>query len=537
MATYYVDKNRGSDSNDGLSPATAWQNLTKIDDGSAGPGDAYLLADDSEWFYGPATRIIPVSGQWTGTRANPVTIGKYSPSSQSIGAKPKIQWYVKILAGDWTYDAPNNCWQYTSPLLISNLCLLRLANSWLANRTDGGLPLASVAGRYHNAGTTLYLWAPADTNPTDYYGDVLFSPGGNGFFTISTNRGWVTIQDLEFINSSGAIYGFSGSSASVGLLAQRITARQSSYVIAAGTDVTQNLAFFVRDCDFYDWGSCCIAGFTPSGNAINEVEISKNRIYEGMNNYSQGGIYIQFNCVSPGRVFGNYAEKVKYGTLGKEADGAAIYTEVRSNNIDIYNNVVRDTHMPFQDNSGGITRWHNNYAINCHTAIKVSDQSLVGGMNFTYENNTTVVGANVPAAFGGGDSGRGVRIYAEAGQTIVNATVRNNTIINVGATFPAAILTATLVIPATRDYSYNGIFGYTNVAKREYGVTIDPSANSINAALISELGVDYKGMPLANSQLIGAGFHTTYKRDHNGVMYANPPTIGAFEYIEPRGER
>lgn len=527
MPTYYIDKNRGLDGNDGLTQATAWQELTKIDDGTAAPGDAFLLADDSEWFYAPTTRVIPTNGAWTGTRANPVTIGKFSPGSQSIGRKPRIRWYLTIPSGSWTYSAPNNCWQYTSPVTINNLCVVRIGGTWLANRIDGtGLPMASVAGRYHNSGTTFSMWAPSGTNPTDYYGgEILLSPGG-GFFTISTNRGWVTIQDLEFEDTCAGVQAFSGDLNSVGVVMQRCTGRRTSALFYATGNATQNLAYIARNNDFQDWGATCLSNFCSAGQFINEVEISYNKIYEGMNNYSQGGIYIQPNCVTPGRVFRNYARDVKYGTLGKTSDGSAIYTETLANNIDVYENFVENSHMAFQDNSGATTRWRRNVVLNCKTAIKVSDQFGLNTMNHTFENNTCVVGANVPAAFGGGDDAVGVKIFAEAGTTILSATARDNCIINQGATFAQAI-SAPTIAPNAFDYSNNGVVGYTDVARRQYTGIVQTSTGSINAASLAALGAAPDGRPSsAASPLRNGGTDRGQWRDIDGVQGRR--VIGAY---------
>ena len=48
-ATYYFDSEAGCDTNDGLSPATAWRSLEKANDVPAQPGDKVLFKRGGVW--------------------------------------------------------------------------------------------------------------------------------------------------------------------------------------------------------------------------------------------------------------------------------------------------------------------------------------------------------------------------------------------------------------------------------------------------------------------------------------------------------
>jgi len=74
--TYYVDC-QGSDSNDGLSPASAWATLTKADAGTLTPGDALLLKRG-------CTFTSMLTAKWNGTPASAILIGAYGSGSDPL---------------------------------------------------------------------------------------------------------------------------------------------------------------------------------------------------------------------------------------------------------------------------------------------------------------------------------------------------------------------------------------------------------------------------------------------------------------------
>ena len=529
MVARYVDWNRGSDSYDGSTPALAWKNLTKIDDAAAAAGDVFLLADDSEWSYGLSTRIIPPTS-WAGVRNNPIIIGKYSPLSSSSG-KPTIKWRNLITAGEWTYSAPNNAWTYTAPGNVGGLALVRLGSTWDASRIDGTqLPLASIDGRWTNSGTTFYLYAPAGTNPTDYYGEVMLSTEA-GFFTISSARGWVTLQDLHFAETGCAIFGYSGTAADVGVVAQRISGRTVSGLIRFLGDTTNaQLYGYVRDIDVSDWGSTVISSSTTGNGGILACEITGGTISDGLHTFAQGAVYLQNRAANlRTKVSGMRISGVRWGSRNKVTDGCAIYTETGNDAADIYNNIVSDSVCAFQDNSGQSSRWWGNLVVNCGTAMRMSDQNTNNAAAHEFFGNTCIVGASVTdamAPFGGIPAEAGWRGYkATATGTITSLSVRNNVFVNTGSLQAAAILTPEIT-PSASTYINNAASGgYTNVAKREYTATVETSTGSVTADPMLSSG--YR--PMTGSPLIGAGAHLGYSRDADGIQRPKPPSIGAFD--------
>ena len=76
--TYYVAASNGNDANDGLSSATAWKTISKVNALSFQPGDNILFKSGEMW----REQLVPPS---SGTAGNVITFGAYSS-----GAKPVI---------------------------------------------------------------------------------------------------------------------------------------------------------------------------------------------------------------------------------------------------------------------------------------------------------------------------------------------------------------------------------------------------------------------------------------------------------------
>jgi hypothetical protein len=74
---YYLDSAAGSDSNDGMSPATAWQTLTKINGVTLQPGNRICLKAGGSW-----TGELQPKG--SGTAAAPIVIDQYGSGARPI---------------------------------------------------------------------------------------------------------------------------------------------------------------------------------------------------------------------------------------------------------------------------------------------------------------------------------------------------------------------------------------------------------------------------------------------------------------------
>jgi hypothetical protein len=75
--SYYVDANLGSDSNDGLSAATPWQSLSKVNSTTFSSGDQILFKSGASW----SGQLSP---KGSGTGGNPIIINSYGGTSKPV---------------------------------------------------------------------------------------------------------------------------------------------------------------------------------------------------------------------------------------------------------------------------------------------------------------------------------------------------------------------------------------------------------------------------------------------------------------------
>lgn len=531
MTVWYIDANRGSDANTGLSPAAAWASPAKISTITGAAGDAVLLADDSDWTISAETQIsIPTS--WAGTEDNPVTIGKFSPSSQSPAAQlPVIRWHTKVAANQWTYDAPSNAWSYTSALMFGTFPLVRINQSWMGSTQGFGNtpPLGSVDGEYLAVGSTLYVWAPSHTNPTDYYGEVLVS-GNAGCIDVSSNRKWITVRDLEFRDTSTAVKLYAFSANPVGLVLRNLRGRVvSAMVRLQPTGAAANAVLDVGHCDIEDFGVTAIQ-LSPGSPAMVRCDLHHNRIRDGINCDAQGAIYCQVSStVAPTRIYANDISRLRYGARLHPGDGSGIYTDTGASNCDVFGNVIHEAYYCAQDNSGGAVRWRHNLFYDTSAGLRLGDGKPASGTPNTahvFENNTVITGGagQMAPSYESGRAWRcGWRSY-EPTNTMPSVVVRNNVFCDVGPGGSAdPAIGGPLVSPTSADYSSNAVSGYAAVAQRAaapYDTLPAPGT------ITGDLRLTAAGRPLPGSPLLSGGADLGYLRDVRGQQCRRH--IGAF---------
>ena len=101
-ATYYVDATGGSDSNDGLTSASAWKTVAKVNASSFAAGDQILFRRGQVWNEG----LVPPS---SGASGNPIEFDAYGS-----GVAPTLTGYVNLAAASWTLDSEigrASCWE------------------------------------------------------------------------------------------------------------------------------------------------------------------------------------------------------------------------------------------------------------------------------------------------------------------------------------------------------------------------------------------------------------------------------------------
>src|SRR6266446_8852327 len=100
-ATYYVDAEHGSDSNNGTSPITAWKSINKLNQQKFVPGDAILFRRGQIW-------REQLNLQSSGEAQRPITIDAYGE-----GSAPEISGADLAPPEGWTacQSCGANIWQ------------------------------------------------------------------------------------------------------------------------------------------------------------------------------------------------------------------------------------------------------------------------------------------------------------------------------------------------------------------------------------------------------------------------------------------
>lgn len=180
---YYIS-NAGNDSNDGLTTATSWQTLGKVNATTFNPGDSVLFKK-GDTFYGSLT----VSD--SGTIGSPITFGAYG-----AGAQPIITGFTSVTA--WT-NLGSNIWESTNA--VSTLSDMNLVSIGGTN---------TAMGRYPNTGYLTFQSHSSNTSITS--SSLTGTPNWTGAEAVIRSTQWslerkvITSQSGGTLNYSASIY-------------------------------------------------------------------------------------------------------------------------------------------------------------------------------------------------------------------------------------------------------------------------------------------------------------------------------------------
>jgi hypothetical protein len=188
--TYYVDATNGSDNGDGLSAATAWKTIAKVNGSSLLPGDAVLFKRGETW---RESLVVPSSG----TAGNPIRFDAFGQ-----GPAPTITGYLDLPASAWSVDA-GNVWKAT--LTSSSMNFVLLGTIWGTKQTSKANVVSDRD--WYFAGNTLYVFATS--NPAAYYGSVavMLLPGSQLLYI--NGKSYIDVQHfrLSYFDTYGVRIG------------------------------------------------------------------------------------------------------------------------------------------------------------------------------------------------------------------------------------------------------------------------------------------------------------------------------------------
>ena len=194
--TYYLDFTAGSDANDGLSPATAWQHLQRIRTQGPQPGDVFLFKRGERW------AGLQFYLTHSGTDGNPITYGTYGTTSDPAAVITSVTALPGATDPPAWSSAGGDLWMLplaTTPgrLFLDGTEVLRAS---AAIGEIGTTDNVGTAPQWFHTGGTLYLQAPG--NPASTYGRI---EGSVLFYTaLVDGADYIHFDGLDFQGGLGA---------------------------------------------------------------------------------------------------------------------------------------------------------------------------------------------------------------------------------------------------------------------------------------------------------------------------------------------
>jgi hypothetical protein len=177
-STYFVDATNGDDAADGLSQASAWKSIAKVNGSSFLPGDQILFKRGEVW----RESLVPPS---SGSAGNPIKFDAYGS-----GEAPTITGCFPLASAAWTLDS-GSVWKAT--VTTNSMFWVQFGSIWGNKQTAKA---SVVANRdYYFATNTLYVYSQG--NPASYYGSVAAMLMANSQLIYINGKSWVEKSDVR----------------------------------------------------------------------------------------------------------------------------------------------------------------------------------------------------------------------------------------------------------------------------------------------------------------------------------------------------
>jgi hypothetical protein len=184
QTTYYVDP-RGSDSNNGTSPGSAWSTLAKVNRTFFNPGDQVLFRRGEKWL----EELRPAS---SGSGGNPIVFGAYGD-----GVRPVFSAVDEVPGwrseANWT-SVGGERWQYAGSISRDPIRMLFDGVEYGTAQTVASENSVGSTWRWYWESGTLTVYAPS--NPASYYSKIELCAGNDRIALRGTDRSWLVFRSL-----------------------------------------------------------------------------------------------------------------------------------------------------------------------------------------------------------------------------------------------------------------------------------------------------------------------------------------------------
>lgn len=294
--TYYVDDIAGNDLNNGLSPSSAWQTLTKVNATVFSPNDSILFIRGGVW----RGQLIPKSGS---------SLGYITYSDYGTGNKPLFLGSVnKSQTGDWI-DEGGNIWRCseTFPTDIGNLIFNNATSFGIKKWSQTNL-LTQGDYWYDLSSGNVRLFSTS--NPASFYSEIECALRNHIIFFQNVSYAVFNNLSLKY----GAAHGFGGGNT------QHLIIRACDISYIGGGDLDRNGSNvrFGNGIEFW-------------ANAINNT-VEQCKIWEiydaGLSNQNHTNAVQQFNIRYHNNIIYNCAlASFEYWNMPSTSTTSYIYFE------------------------------------------------------------------------------------------------------------------------------------------------------------------------------------------------------------------
>jgi len=411
--TYYVDATSGSDSQNGTSPSTAWQTLSKVSSSSFAPGDIVSFKR-GEVFKGSLS--FPSSGN----SSNYITIGAYG-----TGDKPIL---TNHMHHSLTFSSlGNNRWRANTNLRIFRLTVDGTEVLKAKQSEELGTNVPDPCLWYNESAIGWDLDFYSATNPSSRFFEY-----STGTTLVISNKSYIHIRDIEI---QGGGFGMTLLSGSSNIHISNIVLGN---LTSSGIEMSNVNNILVEDSVFdthltFDYSGALSTVKGTSGRGTNDgfTIISNVSNCEFRNNYFKNWGHASMNLTTWGNI-GNMDIHHNTLTAPDLTYGGRFEIDGNVHDVEFYYNLVVDTAVVTQIN-GHNNYFHHNYFDGVRdTPLKAGNQAF--GVEFypyathhIYNNrveyNTFLNLDGSAVAFTG---------TGAASDNIENQIIKNNIIYNCG---------------------------------------------------------------------------------------------------------
>ncbi len=599
MAIRYIDFNRGSDAQDGTTPAKAWKSLATAFNFNPGAGGGLYLASDSVWEINAtkAAHNSLILTLFNGAEGNPAFITSFDPVANTSGQKPTIRYRMFPVPSDWTWDETDNLgypkgWYIQLGWHSVNWDCLVIAGGEYAGTMNqdsvgnlgkgyiNGSEVNDHAGEFCNgmsrqtlrfnidlsrsdvggsAFTRLYLSGAglltpgAGNDPSSVYGPNQIMLGFRSYLFLYNSSDYFEVSNLR-VEDGGGLLTLSGDPNRItsGFEVHGCEAENTStpFVVlnATGDPATSKI-----EVDFHDNVGETLSGPFFSAYKIGIAGYFRNNKFTNGNLCSSmgGGVYMQIvqstvgGVRAPFRVEYNIADTWKNGTGNNGFDGGCYYADIIDDGTIFHGNTALNSYVAFQCGSGAYSEWTANLSINCEKFGMWNNPKTgtIAEASDYHINHNLHIGAPQGTFTHGEDTeiSPAVMVVTHNGteSNLVGIYCYNNCIVvPEGDTRRAAMILTSAHWTAGRAHMGNNVMICDNPHKVTCDVGVVDKTVAAGCLDVSRgnYWVDANYRIDRHSALARAGVDLSgVQTDANGQQYYSPPSVGPMEFQRKAG--